>query len=280
MNSEAAGIIFGLASALSWGAGDFSGGVASKRNHVYTVIVLSQVVGVTLLTLLALLWREPLPPARHLLMGGLGGIAGAIGLVALYRGLATGHMGLIAPLTAVVAAGVPVLVTAFLEGLPGPARLLGFLFALGGIWTISGKGGGAHVGLHELQLPLIAGLGFAGFFIAIDQVSAQAVFWPLVTARLSSMGLLSAVATLRRQWEKPAGGQLLLIAVTGLFETGGNIFFALASAAGRVDVASVLASLYPAATVFLAWAILKEQLSRRQSLGVAAVLAAVVLIGA
>lgn len=282
MKPEAA-IVFGLASAVSWGAGDFSGGVASRRSNVYVVIVVSQIFGVMILAAMALLQREPLPPANALLFGAAAGLAGAVGLVALYRGLATGRMGVVAPLTAVVAAGVPVVVSALLEGAPGTLQLLGFACALSGVWLISRDGRGKQLTLRALSLPLFAGLGFSLFFILIDRVSERAIFWPLVAARLASISFLSlriALASAAGGLKRPARQHLPLIALTGLLETGGNVFFALASAAGRLDVTSILASLYPAATVFLAWAVLKERLARRQWAGVGAVLAAIVLITA
>ena len=151
MSPEAAAVVFGLASAISWGAGDFSGGVASKRTNVYLVIVISQIFGVMMLAALALLRGEPLPDADALLLGAAAGLAGAVGLVALYRGLATSHMGVVAPLTAVVAAGLPVVVGALIEGTPGVIQLLGFGCALAGVQSRPGadngrrrSSGGAH----------------------------------------------------------------------------------------------------------------------------------------
>lgn len=277
MNPEAAAIVFGLASAASWGAGDFSGGLASKRQDVTVVIVVSQVFGVIMLAGLALLWREAVPPVQHLFYGALAGIAGALGLAALYRGLATEHMGIIAPLTAVIAAGLPVLFGALSVGPPGNQQLIGFAFAFAGIWIISQQGHGTRLAPRALILPLLAGAGFGLFFILIDRVSESAVFWPLVAARLSSMAFLSLVL-LRRRAKIRQPLNLPLLALTGVLEAGGNIFFALASASGRLDIAAVLASLYPASTVFLAWLVLKERLAPRQWVGIVATLAAIILI--
>ena len=278
MNPEAAAILFGLASAASWGAGDFSGGVATKRNDVFVVIVVSQIFGVLLLAGLALLWQERVPAPAHLFYGGIAGIAGALGLVALYRGLATGNMGVVAPLTAVVAAGLPVLAGIFSVGLPSSEKLLGFGFAFAGIWTISRHGHGPILARRALLLALLAGFGFGLFLIFIGQISDRAIFWPLVAARLSSMALLSLIILRRRSTSPQPPLRLPLLALTGILEAAGNAFFALASAFGRLDIAAVLASLYPASTVFLAWLILDERLSRRQWLGITAILAAIILI--
>lgn len=282
MNPELAAIFFGLASAASWGAGDFSGGLATKRNNVYVVIVVSQIFGVVMLAALALLWREAVPPPGHLLYGALAGLAGALGLVALYRGLAANQMGVVAPLTALVAAMLPVVVGVALSGLPDTQKLLGFGFAFAGIWTISRSGDGGRVTTRALMLALLAGASFGLFFIFIDQVSEDAVFWPLVAARLASITVLTAFIIQRRS-RKAAGAaepplNMPLLILTGVLEAGGNVFFALASASGRLDIAAVLSSLYPASTVFLAWLVLKERLSGRQWLGIVATLGAIVLI--
>ena len=118
IGSETLAFAYGLASAVIWGTGDFSGGVASKRNSVYSVIILSQLIGGALLMALAFLLEERIPSLDILLFGGAAGISGTIGLVALYRGLAGGRMGIVAPLAAVVTAVLPVVVGIFNEGLP------------------------------------------------------------------------------------------------------------------------------------------------------------------
>jgi len=148
---------------------------------------------------------------------------------------------------------------------------------LAAVWLIA-QNENAGMRLKDLGLPLLAGVGFGGFFIAIDRTSGVAVLWPLVATRCASSTLLLLIALTQRFRIKPEHGQLGLIALSGLLDTGGNLFYALAARAGRLDVASVLGSLYPASTVWLAWLVLKERLTPRQWLGVAAALAAIVLI--
>ncbi len=278
MNGEGLNVGAGLASALSWGAGDFSGGLASQRSPVLGVVIASQLVGLGLLAGLALLFGEPVPAAADLLWGAGAGLAGGLGLVALYRGLAGGRMGVVAPVNAVVSAAVPVLFGAWFAGLPAAPQLAGFGLALVAVGLVSRPGDGGHLRPRDLGLPLLSGLGFGLFLVVIGRVSASAIFWPLVAARASSLGMLLVVAALLRQGQRPAWNQLPLIATVGLLDTGGNAFYALAAQAGRFDVAAVLSSLYPAVTVLLAWAVLKEPISRAQWLGVAAALVAVGLI--
>lgn len=278
IRSEVLAIAYGLASAASWGSGDFSGGVASRRGNVFSVVIVSQLIGGVFLVGLAFTLGERLPSTDNLLLGGTAGVVGVIGLVALYAGLAGGRMGAVAPVTAVMAAVIPTVVGFFNEGLPSTARLVGFGLGLVAVWLLSRDGDGGSIRARELSLAVTAGLGFGLFFILIDRVSESAVLWPLVAARTASVCFLVLFATARRQLEAPAGNQLPIIALAGLFDTGGNAFFVMSTRLGRLDIAAVLSSLYPAATVLLAWLVLKERLLPQQWLGVVAALVALVFI--
>jgi drug/metabolite transporter (DMT)-like permease len=274
------GVVFGLASAVSWGTGDFSGGLASRRANVYAVVISSQSVGLVMLVALALLLAEPVPPTVDILWAAGAGLVGSLALSALYRGLATGRMGVVAPVSAVVSAAVPVLFGLFVEGLPGMLQLLGFAVALVAVWFVSRTDGATAAAVPELGLAFLAGLGFGLFLIIIGRLSSSSVLWPLVTARAAGISFLSLTALLLRQTALPAWRQVPLIVVVGLCDAGGNAFYALAARAGRLDVAAVLSSLYPAVTVLLARSVLNERLERHQWLGVAGALLAVVLIAA
>ena len=270
-------IAFGLASAALWGAGDFWGGWTSKRQSVYSVIVSSQIVGLALFVVLALASGERVPLLGDLALSALGGLAGAIGIIALYRALAEGRMGVAAPVSAVVATVLPVVAGFVLDGAPKVWQFIGFGLALIAVWLIS-RTDGAPMRWRELSLPLVAGVSFGVFFVLIGHVSDRAVWWPLVTVRTVSLSMLLVVATVQRQPRLVEQRYWLLAALVGALEVGGNAFFALAGQVGRLDVAAVISSLYPATTVWLAWLILKERLSRSQLLGVVAALAAIVLI--
>lgn len=267
-----------MAAAASWGAGDFAGGLAARRSNVYGVVVLSQAVGLVLLAGLALLLAEPPPSGADATWGAAAGLAGGLGLVAFYRGLAVGRMGVAAPLAGVVSAGLPVLLGTFLEGLPDGRQLAGFGLALAAVWLLSRNPGSVRLRSRVLALPLLAGFGFALFLILIDRASERAVLWPLVAARLASLVFLLPLALWRRRRSLPACRALPLVALVGLFDSGGNAFYALAAQTGRLDVAAVLGSLYPASTLLLARLFLKERLASRQWLGALMALAAVLLI--
>ena len=279
--------IYGLASALIWGAGDFSGGVASKRNNTYLVVLISQLVGGFLLAGLALLFKERLHNTQDLLLGAVAGISGMVGLLALYAGLASGQMSVIAPLTAVVSVALPVMVTAVTTGLPPTTTLAGFALASLAVWLLSAGGEQqSRIRWRELRVSIVAGTGFSLFFILIDRVSNGVVFWPLVAARVASVTLLSLflmvqsrlTTRLKEKTHFPVGYQLGIIALSGILDAGGNTFFALAVQTGRLDIAAVLSSLYPASTILLAWLVLKERLAPVQWIGVLAALVALFLI--
>jgi drug/metabolite transporter (DMT)-like permease len=187
-------------------------------------------------------------------------------------------MGIVAPVAAVVASILPILVAFFTEGLPSNSQLIGFGFALLAVWLLSSAGDDRTFTRRDLRLPVIAGMGFALFYILIDRVDDDALIWPLVAARVTSISILSLVNIVQRRRESISGKQLGIIAATGIFETGGGAFFALATHVGRLDVSTILSSLYPAVTVVLAWAVLKERFKRQQWAGIFLTLVALVLI--
>jgi drug/metabolite transporter (DMT)-like permease len=268
---------FGIASAASWGAGDFCGGVATKRAGGYEVVIGAQLVGAVGFLALAVASGETMPGAGNLVWCGVAGLAGAVGLLALYRALAEGRMGVAAPISGMLSAAVPAAVGAAMEGLPGTLTLCGFLLALVAVWLIARTGHDA-IDVNRLGLPIVAGFGFGLFIVIIGRASENAVFWPLVAARVASLLVLPFVAAANGQSIWPARAALLPIAIAGAFDAGGNAFLVMAAHAGRLDVAAVLSSLYPAGTVLLAWLILKERIARWQFAGLLTALAAIVAI--
>ncbi len=279
MSHALATVIFGLAASLCWGSGDFSGGLASRRANASSVVTVAYAVGFVLLVALALIWRESFPSPLDMVWGGLAGLAGATGLISFYSALSIGRMGIAAPVSAVLTATLPVLFSAFTEGLPSLLQLGGFVLALLAIGLISrpeqAKGRPEGIGLA-----LLAGCGFGCFFILISRVSHTATFWPLAVARFSSVLLLLVVLRIRQQPLLPrmTVAPLMLLAV--ILDAIGNAFFVLATHAGRLDVAAVLSSFYPAATVLLATLVLRERMTRTQSIGILLALVAVPLISA
>lgn len=278
MGSETLSIIYGLGSAITWGAGDFSGGFATRRGSVLTVLLFSQLLGMLLLIGIAILFGECVPATAAIVWGSSAGIFGSLGLIALYQGLASGRMGIIASISAVTTAIIPIVVAFFSEGAPRASQGAGFAMAMAAVWFLSSGETGAKIEKKELSLSVLAGLGFGLFFICMDRGSETTILWPLLSARAASLLLISLIVSIRRKIERPARGQLLYIVLAGVLDVSGNTFFALASQVGRLDVSAILASLYPASTVMLAWIFLKERLNRRQWIGVAAAMGSLVFI--
>ena len=275
--AEFAPVVFGLLSAAVLGACEFCGGLATKRANVYGVVIAGYAIGGLLFVGLALAFGETLPPLADLIWAGAAGVCGAVGLLALYRALASGRMSVASPAAAVISAALPAVFGTFVDGLPGGWQVGGFGLALLGVWLVSSNAR-VKIQFGELGLPAVAGLGFGLFFVLMDRVSAAAIFWPLASARTVAVVVLAAFALGTRQLQLPAREHWPLTTLVGIFDAGGNAFFLLAAQAGRLDVAAVLSSLYPASTVWLAWLILKERITRWQLVGVAAALAAIVLI--
>lgn len=269
--------VLALSAAAAWGAGDFTGGLASRRIGALQAVAALYTVGLLALVTVALARGEGLPPSADLLWGAVAGLAGVAGLGFLMRGFAAGRMGIVAPVSAVLATSIPVIVATLTEGLPGALQLLGFGLALAGLWLLSRPQplGGRPAGLG---VALLAGLGFGAFFVALDQVGAGAAFWPLAAGRLAALAMVIPLTLAQRRPILQRGAPLGLLALGGVLDVGGNLLFLLATQTGRVDVAAVLASLYPAVTALLAWLLAGEQMARSQIIGAAAAIAAIVLI--
>jgi drug/metabolite transporter (DMT)-like permease len=277
MSPGLAAVLFGLAAGASWGAGDFSGGLASRRAPVFGVLVVGQLAGTTLIAAIALLLGEAAPPAAAIAWAVSAGASGAVGLAALYRGLAIGRMAVVAPVSAVLSAAIPVAWGMAQEGFPPAVRLTGFALGLAGIWLVA-RTGETGEGRAGLPLAILAGCGFGGFLVLMHRAAQGGAFWPLAAARATSVALALGVALARRRAWRPAMAAVPLVLLSGLFDAGGNACFVLAARSGRLDVASVLSSMYPASTVLLAALLLRERVTRPQGAGIAAVLAAIALI--
>jgi drug/metabolite transporter (DMT)-like permease len=268
---------FSLLAAFAWGGGDFSGGLATKRANVFRVVAVAHAAGLALMLAMALTTREPVPPLSSLLWGAFAGFIGAFGIVALYRALAIGRMGVVAPTAAVVTGVLPVLIGTYTEALPDRLQLAGFVFALVGIWLVAGNSDSGN-SREGVGLAALAGVMFGFFLIAGKQAGHAGIFWPLVAARGVSTCLMLIFISFSPRNSRPLGNALPIALVSGLLDSVGNALFIAATRHGRLDVAAVLSSLYPATTVVLARYLLKEQIGGMQSVGIACALVSVALI--
>ncbi|MFO7713101.1 EamA family transporter [Desulfosarcina sp.] len=278
LNPETLAVTCGLCSALAWGAGDFAGGFASRRGNALTVVFFSQLLGGLLMLGLTPMLAEHAPDSRQVMAGMLAGAFGVLGLVGLYKGLGSGRMGLVAPLSAMVTAVIPMGFAFVVEGLPTAMQMGGLAVAMAAVWLLSSPGGELRIQKGELRLSLLAGLGFGLFFILMDHASGQAVLWPLLASKAGAVSVMVVVLTATRQLAPPPKNQVGFILLAGILDTTGTAAFTLAAHLGRLDISTVLASLYPASTIILAWIVFRERLGRRQWFGVAGACVALVLI--
>ena len=274
-------VVLALMSAVVYGASDFLGGLSSRRASVFGVVAVSQLVGLVALVLLLPWLGGPVGPA-DLAWGVAAGLAGASGLLVFFRALATGVMSVVAPVTAVTAAAVPVLVGLVSGNSIGPWAAVGIALALVAVVLVSAEGGLSALRAARpasLVPALVAGAAFGVFFVLLDRTSTDSGLTPLVATRLASVTLVLLVALVGRQAVRVGRPALPLVAVSGMGDMTANALFLLATQQpGQLAITGVLASLYPVSTVVLAQLVLRERLARAQVAGLGTAVAAVVLI--
>jgi drug/metabolite transporter (DMT)-like permease len=287
----AVAIFLGLLASVAYGFADFIGGLMSRPNHVFTVLLWGQIIGIAwVLASLPLLAGGP-PTADALLWGAGSGVAGIFGAAALFRGLATGRMSVVAPVTAVLAASLPVVFGLLTGERPGAVSLTGVVVALGAIALVSTvpkpgeeRGGGAalraRLVAEGLPWAVASGLCFAAYFVQISLVPEESGIWPILGVRLSSLvvsgGFVLALGLRVRLAPRTTAGVL----TGGLVGTAADYVFLLSSRLGLLSVVAVLTSLYPVTTVILARVVLKERMGWLQLAGLLLAGAGVVLITA
>jgi drug/metabolite transporter (DMT)-like permease len=274
-------VLYGLLSALTWGAGDFTGGFISRRAGAYRAAFYGETAGLVFLLAGILIIREPLPEWSSWAWSATAGAIGSVGLLILYRSLAELQMSIAAPVSALTAAALPVIAGGLTEGLPPQIKIVGFALALTAIWLISGGGEnlkGFRLHLANLRLPLISGVCFGIYFIMIHQGSLTSTVWPMIASRGVGMVVLFFFAAAKHQLNLPERRLLPLVFLNAAGDIGGNTFFILAGQAGRLDVAAVLGSLYPGTTVLLAGLLMRERLNRSQWAGILAALVAIMIM--
>ena len=236
-----------------------------------------QLVGLLGAGLGALIAGEGLPGPDTIVIGLVAGLIGVSGILALYHGLAVGRMGVVAPITGVIAAVLPVAVGFVIEGSPGPGVIVGIVIALVAVVLVSQAP--AEAGRPTgIVFGFVAGTAIGTLNILLGTLPEGAVFVPLVLLKIAAgTALVLVIASGRRPWR--VAGPVLPVAIgVGVADICGNLFFVLASQTGRLDVASVLSSLYPVTTIVLAVVLLKERVGRVHAVGIVAAGLAIALI--
>jgi drug/metabolite transporter (DMT)-like permease len=269
---------YALGTVCSWGVSDFIGGYTARRFQAFFLVSLGHLSGTALVGSLALAKHESFPPISHFAWACAGGTAGGISLALFYRALSRGRMGLAAPISAVLSAAIPTAFGILTQGLPRALTLIGFVLAVVGIWLISRPENGGRP--EGLGLALIAGIGFAAFYICMQQAGSGAALWLATGSRASALLVTAIVVVSGNKFAPSYPGGFLLGPVAGCIDVTGTFLFIRATQVGRLDTAVILSSLYPAITVLLARLILKERFTAWKVVGVLAALAAVPMIAA
>jgi drug/metabolite transporter (DMT)-like permease len=267
---------YSLAAVLAWGTSDFMGGYATRRANAFLFTAIFSLGGLILVGTLAEATHAHLPTGSSALWALAGGISGGTCVAVFFRALSSGRMGLTAPVAAVLGAAIPTLFSIFTEGWPGPGRTTGFCFAVAGLWLITrAEDGSAPAGIG---LAVIAGIGFAGFFLCVRQAGDVPPLWGASFVRVGGLLTTGGIALAQHKFREISRKGIVLAVIAGCIDTTGTVLFIRASQSGRLDEAVVLSSLYPAITVLLARLILKEHFTRWKFVGVLAALASVPMI--
>jgi len=276
-----------LGAAAVWGASDFCGGLVTRRASSALIVTIAHGLGLLLLLLALIVLHPGAPSQQTTIYGLLAGLAGGVGLLFLYKGLSLGSMGLVAALSGVLTAVVPVVASLFSYGHPTALQSMGFAVAIVAIWLIAyAPGSGAHP--HGLGFGAASGICFGFLLYFLHLGGKESLLWALTFSRIGSVTCAVAFAVyiawrgtlpLRNPGVRWAA-ILPLAAVAGLLDVSGNLLYTASSLAGRLDVAAVLSSLYPAGTILLAIWLLKERATRSQATGMALAVLAVAMISA
>ena len=271
-------LLLALGAALAYGLSDFIAGVATRRGSAWAVAATSQAVAAVVIALAAAL--DPgAPSLAELAWGAAAGLGNGAGNVFLFRGLGRGRMAVVAPLSALATAGVPVLVGIAAGERPGPLPLAGVALALPAIWLVSLGGPGLREARRrDLLDGLAAGVGFGVQFSALGQVARGGGLSPLAVSQAVSVASIVAGAAVASAPWRPRDGTGRPVAAAGLLAGIATVWFQLAAQRGYLSLASVLTALYPAVTVVLAALVLREGVGRAQGAGLALAAGAVALI--
>lgn len=261
-------LILALAAAVLYGASDFYGGLLSRRAHYAFVGLVGQTAAATTAVLAALAIGSAAPSGAATLWGLAAGVGGAVGTLALYRGLSLGRMNVAGPLSAVGAAGVPVLVDIALGQRLTTAAVLGVGLAIPGIWLVSSESGRRGLGAGGVGEGLLAGLGFAVLFVCLDRAGDGAGLWPVAAGQVTAAVVLGVIAISSGRGA-PRRAASWTAVWPGILGASATILYFFAAREGAMAIAAVITSLYPAFTVALAALVLRERTTLTHGAGLA-----------
>jgi len=262
-------IILALCAASVFGVADYCGGRASRFVSPMVVTVLGQSAGFLVLLTVVVLMRTPLPPVSDWWWGGIAGIAGASGLLAFYRAMGSGFMTVVAPISAVVSTGLPVVFGLSTGERPGVLALLGIPIALVAVALISDVLGPRQrrAPRKVLLFAVIAGLAFGSVFVILGNTNDDGGLWPVVAMRVTSVPFMALVVLSARRRPSEAKGYLPIVFASGILDSTANALYLLAVREGLMSIVATINSFYPASTLLLAIKIDRERIHRPQAIG-------------
>ena len=267
-------------SSITYGAADFLGGLATKRSTMFSVVVFSQLSGL-ILVLISLPFLPPSSPtAIDFAWGAASGLAGGIGVALLYRGLAIGVMSVVAPVTAICAVIVPLVVGIILGERPTGLAIVGVLLAIAAIVLVSQTGHTEEGKRATTGLPIAiaSGIAIGIFLVFLKRTGPSAGLWPLIAARVVSVAFFTMAGLVLREKLMPRRESIPIVIGGGALDILANILYLLAVRRGLLSIVATLTSLYPASTIILARIVLRERLRLLQQAGMACAAVAIVLI--
>ena len=272
-----------VAAVFLWGVSDFAGGYGARRANTFVLTAFSHVCALALMLAVATVEHGPFPNRASVFWAILAGALGGFSIAIFYRALAAGHMGLAAPVGALLGAAIPTLVDIALEGAPSRWSIFGFALAILALWLITrpeASGENDESGRPKgVVAAALSGVGFAGFYLCIHQATGSPT-WVAAITRIGSFAATAAAVMATRAPLELDRASVALAVVAGSLDVTASALFVFANQHGRLDEAVVITSLYPAVTVLLARIFLKEHFSGWKLLGLLAALAAVPLIAA
>jgi len=267
-------------SSITYGVADFLGGLATKRSTLFSVVVFSQLSGLILVLISLPVLPPSSPTAIDFAWGAASGLAGGIGVALLYRGLAIGVMSVVAPVTAVCAVIIPLVVGVAIGERPTGLAVLGVLLAVVAIVLVSQSG---HIeegkrATTGLPVAVASGIAIGIFLVFLQRTGPSAGLWPLIAARLVSIAFFTVAGLLSQEKIMPRSESMPIVIGGGTLDILANILYLLAVRRGPLSIVATLTSLYPASTIILARIVLRERLRLLQQAGVACAVVAIVLI--
>jgi drug/metabolite transporter (DMT)-like permease len=278
LGAGGATVALGLLSALAWGTADFGGGLLSRRGSLFGVVIVSLLVPFVVTASISRAIGEPFPGMPDLAWAVGAGVAAACGILGLYQGLAVGRMSVVAPVTGVLAATIPVLAGIALQGLPTPPVVVGIGLALVAVVLVSRVSDPGTTSESGVRYAIVGGVGLGMFNVIAGQLSDVGFYAQLAIIKAIEALLVAVVVVATRRSVSVPRRLLPAVGAVGLLDLTGNAGFILAAQAGELAVASVLSSLYPVTTIVLAAVFLRERVTRAHALGIVLAGVAIVLI--